>query len=89
MHGEGTSRVVLEAGYYDESPYNMKVRAGLTWNRESEEKMIATSKSWAVSVYVTNDKVAARTGMENAKAILNRVIEISAHTGYKNANSLR
>lgn len=50
--------------------------------------MIATSKSWAVSVYVTNDKVAAKTGMENAKAILHIVIRISAHIGTKNVNSL-
>lgn len=36
----------------------------------NDAKMIATSKSCAVNVYVTNDNVAARTGIENAKAML-------------------
>ena len=45
-----------------------------TWNNVKEAKIIATLKSWAVVVYVINDSVAARTGMENANAILVRNI---------------
>jgi hypothetical protein len=41
-----------------------------TWNKENDEKMIATLKSCAVAVYVTKDILAARTGIENANAIL-------------------
>jgi hypothetical protein len=41
----------------------------LTWNRVSEENIMATLKLWAVRVYVTKASVAARTGSEvdNAK----------------------
>ena len=35
-----------------------------------DAKITATSKSWAVRVYVTNDRVAASTGIENANAML-------------------
>ena len=43
-----------------------------SWKSESEAKMIATSKLCAVAVYVTNAIVAARTGTENAAAMLGR-----------------
>ena len=41
-----------------------------SWKSESEEKMIATLKSCAVAVYVTNAIVAASTGTEKAAAML-------------------
>lgn len=41
-----------------------------TWKRVSEEKMMASSKLRLVSEYTTNAKVAPRTGIVQAVAIL-------------------
>lgn len=46
-----------------------KGRERLTENKLSEEKMMATSKSWDVEVYVTNAKVAARTREGNQQTV--------------------
>lgn len=49
-----------------------------------EENIIATSKSCAVNVYVTNDSVAARTGIENANAMLGRRVSTVDGNSKKN-----
>jgi hypothetical protein len=41
-----------------------------TWKSEKLAKTTATSNCFLVSVQVTNARVAARTGRENAKAML-------------------
>lgn len=54
--------------YYDASQEcEIELR---TLNRDNDEKMIATLNEWLVDVYVTKDKVAAKTGTEYAEAML-------------------
>ena len=49
----------------------------LTWNRLSDENMTATLKLCSVRVYVTKDRVAARTGSEVASAKLKWIESIT------------